>query len=122
MKGILIEDLEKTAKRVNAKPKEDLSIPATNLEDTNALRLYMSQLLIANTDWSVSAQHNTKLILLDNGNYVALPYDFDLSGVVDAPYAFVSLYAGTELSIEKVRQRLYRGFCFSPGSNSICAK
>jgi len=115
VKGILLEDLEKTAKRLNAQAKEELSIADTNLEDTSVLRFYMFQFLISNTDWSVSAQHNAKLILLNNGNYVTLPYDFDLSGVVDAPYAFVSLSGGDELPIDNVRQRLYRGFCFPPG-------
>jgi hypothetical protein len=111
LKGILIEDLEKAAKRLNAEPKTDLKIAAWNLEDTNVLRFYMFQYLIANTDWSTTAQHNSKLILLPNRSYIPLPYDFDLSGVVNAHYAFVSLAGDVELPIENVRQRLYRGFC-----------
>jgi hypothetical protein len=115
VKGILIEDLEKTAKRLNAEPKEELSVLAPALEDTNALRFYMFEFLISNTDWSTTGQHNTKLILTRNKNYISIPYDFDLSGVVDAPYAFVSLAGGSELPIENVKQRLYRGYCRAPG-------
>jgi hypothetical protein len=115
LKGMLLEDFEKAAKRLDAQPKENLSVADRDLADTSVLRFYMFQFLISNTDWSISAQHNAKLILLKNGSYISLPYDFDLSGVVDAPYAFVSLSGGEELPISNVKQRLYRGFCFPPG-------
>ena len=115
LKGFLIEDLEKLAKRCDAKAEEKKSIPPYGLQDTSALRFYLFELLIANTDWSTTAQHNAKLIQQRNGGYISLPYDFDLSGVVNAPYSFVSLDAGTELPIDKVTQRLYRGYCRAPG-------
>jgi len=115
LKGILVEDLEKLAKRCDAKAEEKTSIPPDGLQDTSALRFYMFQLLIANTDWSTTAQHNVKLIHQRSGNYISLPYDFDLSGVVNAPYSFVSLDAGTQLPIDNVTQRLYRGYCRAPG-------
>jgi hypothetical protein len=114
LKGILIEDINKTAKRFNAKPLEDETISAPVLEDTNALRLYLFQFLISNTDWSEIHQHNTKLIYQHNGNYISIPYDFDMSGLVDAPYAVVSMIGDTPLPVESVRQRYYRGFCRSP--------
>ena len=39
-----------------------------------------------------------------------MPYDFDMAGLVDAPYAVVSQIQGRELPIYEVTQRLYRGF------------
>ena len=114
LKGILIEDLDKAAKRFDAKA-EKANIAPHALHDTSALRFYMFQLLIANTDWSTTAQHNAKLIHQRNGNYIPLAYDFDMSGVVNAPYSFVALAGETVLPIENVKERLYRGYCRTAG-------
>ena len=44
---------------------------------------------------------------LGPGTTIAIPYDFDFSGLVDAPYAS----APDELRINSVRERKYRGYC-----------
>jgi len=59
-----------------------------------------------NTDWSDSGAHNV-LILAVGSRIVPVPYDFDFSGAVEAPYAAPA----EELPIRSVRQRLYRGWC-----------
>ncbi len=43
----------------------------------------------------------------DTGAVVSVPFDFDLAGAVDAPYATPN----PDLGIRNVRQRLYRGYC-----------
>jgi len=48
-----------------------------------------------------------------------MPYDFDMSGVVDAPYALVSAIDNEKLPVNSVRQRYYRGFCRSPEITEI---
>lgn len=111
LKGILIEDVEKLADRLSAKTREESRIHAMALEDTNALRFSFFQLMIANTDLSSAYQHNTKLIQAKDGRFYSLPYDFDMSGLVDAPYAVVSQVGGNDLGIDDVKQRLYRGWC-----------
>jgi hypothetical protein len=67
--------------------------------------------MIGNTDWSVPNQHNIQVFSLLNPSYtsrnIAVPYDFDHSGLVDAHYA----YPFKELPIESVRDRLYLGVC-----------
>jgi hypothetical protein len=110
VKGILIEDVDKTAKRVDAKTVDAASVPPTALHDTDALRFDFFQFLIANTDWSKSYQHNSKIIY-KKPNFIALPYDFDMSGVVDAHYAVVSMIGDQQLPIEHVTERYYRGYC-----------
>ena len=112
LKGIIIEDLDKTAKRCGGQAAGDIKVNTRSLNDTFALRFDFFQLLIANTDWSKGSQHNSKLIARD-AKYIPLPYDFDLSGVVDAPYSFVSQTADNQLPIERVRERYYRGHCAS---------
>ncbi len=52
--------------------------------------------------------HNARLIgPLAPGQTVPIPYDFDFSGLVSAPYAGPP----PELDIADIRQRLYRGYC-----------
>ncbi len=75
--------------------------------------VYVFQYLIGNTDWSLvspyeerSCCHNGTLIETGSG-ILYIPFDFDLSGLVHAPYA----RPDENLRIRSVRQRLYRGFC-----------
>ena len=113
LKGILIEDLEKTAERYNAKPREDIKIRTAQMQDTASLRFAFFQYMIANTDLSSTYQHNTKLVQLNSTNFISMPYDFDMSGMVNAPYAVVSQVGSEVLPVQNVRERLYRGWCRS---------
>ena len=73
------------------------------------------QFLIGNTDFSSTNQHNEKLIYLKgNDAIIPIPYNFDMSGLVDASYAVVSQVQGEVLDITSVRQRLYRGVMRDP--------
>ena len=78
-----------------------------------AALVYVFQYLIGNTDWSFvladgddACCHNGDLIEI-GGEIYYVPYDFDLSGLVNAPYA----KPARELNIPSVRMRRYRGFC-----------
>jgi hypothetical protein len=46
------------------------------------------------------------------GIATAVPFDFDFSGLVDAPYAGPN----PKLPLRNVKERLYRGFC-NPGTD-----
>ena len=109
-KGILVEDLDKFAKRFNAKTLKDLKVSPSAFHDTSGLRFDLFQLMIANTDWSKSFQHNAKVIY-KSPYYIPVPYDFDMSGLVDASYSIVSAIGDEELPISSVRERYYRGHC-----------
>ena len=105
--AFLIEDDDLVAKRHHAKVMEKLNLHPLGLNDTSALRHDLFQLMVANTDWSTTFLHNTKVIFQGPKKYIPLAYDFDMSGFVNPPYAEVS----PELGIANVRERLYRGFC-----------
>jgi hypothetical protein len=80
----------------------------TNYELINTLSVF--QYMIGNTDFSIPGLHNTKLIKSKDPNIfapVAIPYDFDYTGIIDAHYAIPS----DVLHIESVTERLFRGFC-----------
>jgi hypothetical protein len=70
--------------------------------------MYLFQYLIGNVDWSIAYFHNVRCLRIGY-EYLPVPYDFDWSGLVDAPYA--GPHPEIDHLIRSVRQRLYRGFC-----------
>jgi hypothetical protein len=88
-----------------------LEVPAANPEDYPPQQIGLMnlfQFLIGNTDWSAVRFHNVKLVRV-GWDYLPIPYDFDFSGLVDAPYAGPS--PNLAHRIRTVRERLYRGIC-----------
>jgi len=114
--GFFIEDLKDVARRNGTAVSHGPPlIPVADLAAADAARYAMFQHLISNHDWSMRAGpqgedccHNAQLIgPLGPGTTIPIPYDFDFSGLVDAPYAS----APDELRINSVRERKYRGYC-----------
>lgn len=108
LKGILIEDIDNVAARVNGKEIERLVHPLQQ-EPISSLHNSFFQFLIGNTDYSTKQQHNEKLLFINN-NFVCIPYDFDMSGLVNADYAFVANIQNMSRKITEVTQRLYKGY------------
>jgi hypothetical protein len=108
LKGILIEDIDKVAKRFNGK-EIDRIIHPMNMDTITAIQISFFQYLIGNTDFSLKYQHKEKLLFVDN-EYISVPYDFDMSGLVNSSYAVVSNIQNVPLSITEVTQRLYKGY------------
>lgn len=106
--GFLIEDHQLMAARNGC---EILEVQAHPLEFSPAetVRMALFQYMIGNTDWSITYLHNVRLLMCENHEPVAVPYDFDWSGVIAARYA----KPDPKLGIRTVRQRLFRGFCRS---------
>lgn len=105
--GFLIEDDDDVADRFDGDIVDDKKILGTLLEDSAAVRHDIFQYMIGNTDFSGLFKHNQKVLQLDETTVVPLAYDFDMTGLVNPPYAQVS----DLVDIENVKQRLYRGFC-----------
>lgn len=61
--------------------------------------------MIGNSDWSALAGKNTKLIKTKD-HILAIPYDFDFSGMVDAPYAPIN----PNYHLTSRKDRVYLGF------------
>ncbi|MDH3649402.1 MAG: hypothetical protein OEQ53_06940 [Saprospiraceae bacterium] len=106
--GFIIEDDEEMASRANGRLIKGgkATIPQVHKEQYQQLVLF--QYMVGNTDWNLSRRHNIKFIQLSNSSSpVPVPYDFDYSGLVDAPYAVPH----PSLPINKVSDRLwqYRG-------------
>ena len=72
----------------------------------------MFQYMIGNTDYSTYELHNIILISDSSRSFppIAVPYDFDWSGLISAVYAVPHPLIHTE----KVSERVYRGFKKQP--------
>ena len=79
----------------------------------SSVRNAFFQFMIGNTDFSTYVLHNEKLLYIDK-KVIPVPYDFDMSGLVDTGYATVSHANDEPLPISSVRDRLYRGFKRDP--------
>ena len=115
--GFLIEHRDRLAKRIGL-PVVDVA--ATSVDrlmpaHTNLMSVY--HFMIGNTDFSPirgaddDCCHNHELFGEKDAKWVSIPYDFDMSGLVNAPYAAPN----ERFKLRNVRQRLYRGRCaFAP--------
>jgi len=76
--------------------------------DKDALTTMMLvEYMLGNTDYSIFALHNVAVVQDKTRRFFPLPYDFDLSGMVHAPYAAPD----ERLALRSVTDRLYRGPC-----------
>jgi len=105
--GFFIEDDDQLAERSKARVVDSERINPLQLEDTSALRFDLFQYMIANTDFSTTVIHNAEVLLTQEGRYIPVPYDFDMTGVVNAPYATFD----PKWQIERVTDRAYKGYC-----------
>ena len=113
--GFVIESSSALAGRVGGQQAEVTAVSLKSLNQQHAATVFVFQYLVGNTDWSlVTAQeddaccHNGDLIDIGADRYY-VPYDFDLTGLVNPRYA----KPDPSLRIQRVTQRLYRGYCIS---------
>ena len=111
--GFFIEHHDELAKRLDGKRDKRPLIGRADLDKLQATQVAIFQYLIGNTDFSmISGEkggpccHNGRLIDTDRG-LLTIPYDFDISGLVNPPYGYPSRI----FRIKRVTQRRYWGFC-----------
>jgi len=115
--GYFIEDIDDVAKRNGLKRiKINGRIPVAQLSAPDAARFALFEYMISNLDWAMTAGpagtdccHNSRPLAPEGAtaNFAPMPYDFDYSGLVDAPYATPP----DGIKASSVRMRIYRGFC-----------
>lgn len=111
--GFLIEDEDLLGERIGMPPSNIKSTSPSRLVADHGALIGVFEYLIANTDFSMLIGpndeiccHNIVLYKSDDG-HVAIPYDFDFSGLVNAPYA----EPNPKLKLRSITVRLYRGRC-----------
>ncbi len=114
--GFLIEDDKALAKRHGKKVAEWPELRFSQYVASDLALYEIFQFMIGGHDWSVLVGepderccHNGR-VLIDKGatdGAIPIPYDFDLTGLVNAPYA----QPPAEIPIRSVRKRYFRGRC-----------
>lgn len=102
MNAILLEHEEEITKRLQCTARVEWGIKPEQLDQDQAALMILFQYMIGNTDWDLVACRNI-LLLQPNGpgKIMAMPFDFDFSGLVNAPYASPS----TESGLSSVKDR-----------------
>jgi len=126
--GYLIEDGDHAARRLGLVELETGNVIASRLAPEYAARFAMFQYMIGNLDWSMNAGppgkeccHNSRLFApaaTSVRGLIPVPYDFDHSGLVDAPYATPP----PQVPVNSVRDRHYRGHCAHNGEVPALAR
>ena len=118
--GFLIESAPELADRIGGQRVKIPAVTLGSLDNQQAAEVFVFHYMIGNTDWSLVAAegseeccHNTHLFDIDSQRFI-VPYDFDLSGLVNARYARPDPSLGTK----RVTVRRYRGYCISPDALS----
>lgn len=106
--AFFIEREKHLAERLHAMEIENEQIHPNRMLPLHTCMMDMFQYMIGNTDYSSWDLHNT-ILVVDSARTrppVAIPYDFDWSGLVGSLYAEPHPVIGTE----DVSERVYRGF------------
>lgn len=102
MYAILLEDEEELVKRLNGSLNENYGVPVDSMNINQAALAVMFEYMIGNTDWEISMLRNVRLVKTpESGKTLVIPYDFDFSGLVSAPYSSPS----SETGLKTVRDR-----------------
>jgi hypothetical protein len=111
--GFFIEPVEMLAARTNSIEIKSLAVNQKSIYPREMDRVAIFNYMIGNYDWAVPNQHNIKLLKplqIDLAQLaLAIPYDFDWTGVVNAVYAVPAEITGTKT----VRERIFLGVCRS---------
>jgi hypothetical protein len=124
--GFLLEDIDDVAHRNHQDKLTAAShqVSAAQLDPHAAARAALFEFMISNLDWEFLAGpatadccHNSRFIAAKGATaatasgVVPVPFDWDFSGFVDAPYAGPPV----GIPVNTVRDRFYRGYCVSTG-------
>jgi hypothetical protein len=111
--GFFIEPVEMLAGRTHCIQIKSKTLNQKSIIPKIMDRLAIFNYMIGNYDWSVPGQHNISVLKSLNydpyGLGIAIPRDFDWTGLVNPTYAVPAEEVGTE----NVRERLFTGVCRS---------
>ncbi len=106
--GFIIEDTAELADRIKGEFRKDvdgLKLDSLNTVQHDFVALY--QYMIGNTDWRATPISRNVKVFKKEGemDYELVPFDFDFSGLVAAPYAVPN----SSLGQRTVRHRIFQG-------------
>lgn len=113
-----IEDRDRMARRLERVVADQHQVDYGLLDARQAALVEVFMFMIGGHDWSILTGppgemccHNARLLIDPEGGkpILPVPYDFDFSGIIDAPYASPP----EQLPIKSVTKRYFRGRCKS---------
>jgi hypothetical protein len=105
--ALFIEDDDDVARRMEGRIADVMQTVFARVHHETISLLTLFEHMIGNTDFSMSALHNIRLVRTPANVLYPIPYDFDYSGLVNTRYSVPD----KRLKIASVRERLYRGPC-----------
>jgi hypothetical protein len=109
--GFFIEPDEIMALRTGSALVKSASLTQKMIVPSNMDRVAIFFYMISQWDWSVPGLHNIAVIIppghASSGKGITVPYDFDLTGIVNPSYGFPD----EKMGISSNRDRLYSGLC-----------
>jgi hypothetical protein len=109
--GFFIEPVDMITSRTNSYQVKSMTLTQKSIAPAVMDRLAIFNYMIGNYDWSIPGQHNILVLNIPGidpyGRFIAIPHDFDWTGVVNATYAIPAEAVGTE----HVRERIFTGVC-----------
>jgi hypothetical protein len=109
--GIFIEPKSLLASRNHSVEVESMNLTQNHIQPEIMDRVAIFNYMVANWDWAVQSLHN--ILVLKSLSYsasglgIAVPFDFDLTGIVDPDYNLPP----PEKGLTSNRDRLYMGVC-----------
>ena len=107
--GFIIEDTDEMAARLGGVENEQLNVAPDSISAADERIMALFEYMIGNADWNMAMLRNIKMVKLENGISIPVPYDFDFSGLVKAPYAVPQ----SDLGLFSIRDRKYLGLPFN---------
>jgi hypothetical protein len=107
--AMFIEEDGDVARRMEGRTVELARLMFADLDTDSLMPMMLFEYMIGNTDFSIFALHNVRLIQRPDKTVHPVAYDFDFSGLVHPPYAVPA----RALMLTSVRDRVYRGPCLN---------
>lgn len=114
--AFLIESKERLAKRIEMEESTLQAINPSRVDEAYLSLVSIFEYLVGNLDFSPVAGspgepccHNFALFSADKKTYWSVPYDFDLTGLVEAPHH----EPNPKYRQRDIRHRIYRGRCIN---------
>jgi hypothetical protein len=109
--AFFIEPNSILAERTNSVVLEIANITQKNIVPEYMDKVSIFMYMVSNWDWTVSGQHNVTVLKSKDiniaGQGLAVPYDFDLTGIVNSNYAVTA----PDYQMSSVRDRIFLGIC-----------
>ncbi len=113
--AIWFQDQDDLVKEFGGKILMQQGATGANMEPRQMAINDVFQYFIGNTDWSVWALHNYRIMSSEGtAPLSAIAYDFDWSGLVNAPYAFPDPKIKEKYRVTRVTDRVYRSVVCYP--------